>query len=366
MRLDEANLNRGNVGVELEMLLRSDLSHDRPPLAGEFYRVFQEAGFTRSYDFTIVPHTLSTDVFYDRFETTNAEPMGALWTHIEPRLTRVLSWLRREDPCIVDSISREVFVMPGAWHQPLSRNTAKVMLPRAKMPNNPSCGVHLHFDVGWFKDMNHAIQFVKLWEACKLFFKEGVHPARYERGDAYTATGDEYADFDLPLQVQSPGQMATRMSQGELRQGWLDRPAASVEEIKVRKVLSWMQRHRWMALNLTKVDVRKDIEFRFVHGTLSVNTISQWLAMLASLIEASENPNISTRGLFTQYLDTHEPEVFSDYERRRNKLAKASLLNANPWGPGDIHTSRAIRRLVKPARPKREPRMIRQMIRHEP
>jgi hypothetical protein len=92
------------------------------------------------------------------------------------------------------------------------------------------------------------------------------------------------------------------------------------------------------------VDVRKDVEFRFMHGTLNIETITHWLNLLAALIEAG---NVGYVSNFKTYLRRREPDLAKEHERRKKALAKADTSRANIWAP-KVGVSRAVRRLALP------------------
>ena len=336
MKLNEADLNKGRIGVELEMLVRNDVLDRRQSIGSAFVDVMTTAGFTLGSDPTIVKHTLSKDIYYTDFETANLELEGTKWDMLEGRLGRVLGWLKQRDQVWVDRRERTVQVEGNSKNPAMLR----VVLPRAKMPNNASCGLHLHFHADdWFKSMDHAVAFADLWNYAMDFFKEEVNPERYERGDeSYTAQGEEYAKF-TPLKIPEPKWLDL------LKKEWSElgpQPEDEKNAYMVRRILHWMARNRWTAMNLTKVDVRKDVEFRFMHGTLNIETVIHWVALIAALIEAAEVGSIKN---FRRYLSKHEPDLLASHDKRAKAMSKADTSHASVWHP-PVKATRAVRRLV--------------------
>jgi len=337
MILHEVNLNQGRIGVEMEMLIRLDLSRDAdthvtdPRFRAKMRQVFTDCGFTLGDDPTVIQHSLSTDIFYASFETANQELEGAAWSDLEPRLTALLSWLKRNDRVWVDRMSHAVTTIPQS-----GASWADTVLPRAKMPNNTTCGLHIHFHAeDWFGDFDHAIRFVQLWNRSRDFFKKLAHPARYKTGQGYVATGDEHADISKPMSVPTPDTVR------RLKAEWEMTPTG----YQVRKILKWMSLHRWTALNTTRVEFRKDIEFRLAHGTMNIGTITHWVSMFASLIEAAKETRMPST--FTRYMWSEERPLMVDYLKRSGKLAKADTSHAAPY---DLpkRMGRPIRRLLYP------------------
>lgn len=353
MKLTEANLNKGRIGVELEMLIRKDVVDFESSLGQQFKSVLITSGFTRGDDSTIVRHGLSKDVYYDDFETSNQEIDGANWAEVYPRLNRVLAWLKQKDQVWVDRRSKKVYVDTKDTSNP---DMLRVFLPRAKMPNNPSCGLHLHFHVeDWFRDLEHAVSFVQLWNYAMDVFREEVNPARYEKGDeSYTPQGEDYAQF-VPIKI--PDSSSIDLLQKEWSQ--MSEIGGTDEEknaYMIKRILKWMAKNRWTAMNLTKVDIRKDIEFRFMHGTLNIETITHWLSLLSALIEAAELGDVKN---FRRYLAMKEPDLAAEHERRASKMSVADTSHSNVWNP-PAHASRAVRRLIVPPGEELEPPESRQ------
>lgn len=340
--LTEADLDKGRVGIELEMILRRDLFNARTPIGEEFLHVFSVNGFTKKIDDTIVIHTVSKDVYYEPLETNNQELQGAMWLDLLPRLTAILSWLKRRDLVWVDKNSRQVYATEEPPKSTMRSNLYQVELPRAKLPGNPSCGVHIHFHAEeWFDHFDHAMSFAELWNYAMGVFRDESHPARYHKGDeSFTPAGDEYASFS-PLRIPDPEQIDTSLRY------WTSSAPQGDEKAKnayiVSNFLKWISNHRWTALNLTKVDVRKDVEFRFMHGTLNIETIIHWFRLLVALIEASKAGDIRD---FKQYLQTKEPGIYSDHIKRKNALANADTSRADVWNAPKVPSTRAIRRLL--------------------
>lgn len=330
----EVNLSRGRIGVELELLIRSDLASPDSWMHYRFKHILAEYGMTYKSDPSIVRNSISSDVYYDDFETANVELEGAEWPGLKVRLTAILGWLKQTDLVWLDRTEHRV-VSPE-----LAKTSAhkQLALPRGKLPSNPSCGLHIHFDTaGWFGSVEHAIHFVELWNKAQGFFKQGVLRARYEvpAGSSYNPQGEEYAKFqELNIPPSSVIDNATIKAS--------DKPADQREAVRIQSILKWISRHRYSALNLTMVETRHDIEFRFAHGTLNIETISHWVAILASLIEAGAEQG-TTR--FASYLAKREPDLAKSHEQRANRLAKGSLQFASPYHP-DTYTTRAVKRLL--------------------
>lgn len=343
----------------MEMLLRQDLSRDADLQTADtrlrqvFMQVFSDSGFVLSEDPTIVQHRFSTDMFYVPFETRNMEVEGALWSSLEPRLTRLLSWLKRDDRVWVNRRTREVTTIPQSGEP-----WAGLVLPRAKLPNNTSAGLHIHFHAEqWFGDFDHAVRFAELWNKSREFFKQGAHPARYKAGVGYTATGIEHADLSRALNVPSPEvqrRLKTEWGPYSMTPGGypISREQQEMEmemdqttKKQVTKILKWMALHRWTALNLNKVDVRKDIEFRLAHGTMNMGTISHWVQLFAALIEATRDVRGPTS--FSTHLWREERPLMMDFIKRSGKLSKADTSHADPYGPPK-KLNRPIRRLLYP------------------
>lgn len=323
--LEAVDINRGRVGIEIELLVRRDIYYSKA-----FDGLLFDTGFMKSTDSSIERTPWTNDVYYLNFETNNIEPM--FWKDLKPKLTELASWLKREDfvpvsrnlqktqpkglfkrkvPTGVDhsGIIRAPFPEPGAeWK--------KIKLPRGKMPTNASTGLHIHFDANeWFDSAEHAATFVKLFNRHgEDMFKSAVIPSRYMR---QFDRGNTFARFD-PLNEPNPKSLGSDTAIHYFH-------AAN--------------RGKNMALNCKAALNRGDVEFRFVHGTLNIGTIEGWMMSFAELIEFSRhyqfkkggwfNRDKSSRQDFENYLSTENPEVSQFLAQRKAKM-KSAQLEPNP------------------------------------
>lgn len=361
---EAANYDRGLTGIDLEMLVRIDLileprhleklkpnaqdlktlkklkpedpEHQRvsrkyrvplvygpPDIAKQFRAVLFDSEFSDSRDTSIHRNFWSKDLFYVGFETAHSSPDGPQkWSKVYEGLVRLLNWLRREDACTTKS--------PLSDLDPKIRN---FMLPRAKVPNNPTAATHLHFDVStWFESVEHAQAFSVAFNQSAKVLKSVTYPPRYGLPGKH---GNDYAPFHkLSTTHKLPG-AARFWPMTDQMQWWLK--ATGKEKFMAMNAYSAMDHNRG------------DIEFRFMHSTLSAETINSFFKLCAELIEFSRKPGIYTPQnpqSFTDYLKAEAPEVHQDVAQRASRLAKAK----GPWTdlPQNQDTSRrAGRRLLK-------------------
>lgn len=337
---EAADLNQGNVGVELEFLLRKDF------MAGEAYEpglvnLFGGAGFTVSGDGSVKPRRGTLEVFYVDCEIATAEP--AEWPVIAPNLSKVLAWLKRSDHTLIargrsaDKIFRHVGDKPVDPSDPrvksyVDRGYKLLKMPRAKVPSNYTAGVHIHFDVkSWFGSVDHAESFIKFWNRWQKSIPSHVPAGRY--GDD---TGQTRANFHASVDTD------------------VDIPKRGPESDDITGPLSFISKiktlDRYRALNTAPALYRGDIEFRFLHGTLNFETISGWVRALAEVIEFSKSGGDDFEG----YLNREAPETadFMARTRQRSSFSKdpTSVQKSTPRGTA---------RLFKTAPQRRRPSIFR-------
>jgi len=164
----------------------------------------------------------------------------------------------------------------------------RVKLPRGKTTLDYSGGTHLHLDIdSWFDDDAHVRRFIELcWKYRGLLKSLAVKP-RYSRRDMY---GDKYATFGhLPhFSAYSP------TFDGP------DGPALN-KKAMARRLLPV----KYDFVTGHKAVDRGDLEFRFMHGTLNINTIIDWFKTIIGLVEKSKEgataytvpPEVKSRAL---------------------------------------------------------------------
>lgn len=260
--LETADPNKGLLGVEIELLIRKDL--DGVEKVGE---VFRELGFSVDSDPTVYPRKDSLEQYYASLETSNEEP--AKWSDLKPRLTKLLSWLKREDVVHVKPV-------PDKWtssvilSEPLS-GSKSIKLARGRVASEFTGGTHLHFDAKtWFDTPEHAQNFVKFFNGWRKWITTMVPRGRYGIPDV---GGETYAP---PKEIKTPMEPPSE---------WNHPPKTAKELLDVYSKYNPV---KYSALNFTRVRYDGDLEFRFMHATLNIGTIEGWIQLLADFIELSK------------------------------------------------------------------------------
>jgi hypothetical protein len=271
---EAANLDRGLVAVEFEVLIRNDLGTSIG--SKELYsdRLTQLA---LSLGFNVVPDAsvkrigkrIHRERLYQNCEFNNIEP--GHWSKISNKLASLMSWLKHSD---------DVPVVGGVIVRDPTPTTPVYSLPRATLPVNSSAGLHIHFDVNsWFDDDQHAKRFLILWNSIRQGIPRHLPTARYgEPG----ARGHRYASLD-PMVVPTDYEVAV------FKKDWASQKLSGGE--MARQYLALVpQHHRYWAVNTNLVAKRGDIEFRFIHATLNSETVEGWVRALAEMIEFARKP----------------------------------------------------------------------------
>jgi hypothetical protein len=325
---EKVDINRGLVGVELELLIRKDIDRSR-----SFTDMLFDLEFSFDRDSSVRKNIWSRDIYYNDFETSSNEPTS--WEHLRPRLVKLVSWLKREDLMYVTKDAQATKKVFGGQGDP---NFRPIKLSRGKSPNNPTAGMHLHFDVNsWFDNTEHTKRFVEAFNQYGPSFKDMVPASRYSHQHFF---GNEYASFrkqdflhksrGLSLSQYDPGEALAKSSGG-----------------------------KYHALNMKSAMERGDIEFRFVNSTLNIGTIEGWLYTFAELIEYTRHQTPENWG---QYLSKEAPEQQKFIQQRRAKMAKSSTDPMAKLKGGTIEEpvgpqkdKRAILRQVRSVVPKKLP-----------
>lgn len=315
--LEEAvNIDRGNVAVEMEMLIRADIKDTK-----KLNELFFNLGMQHQPDGSIERNPWTRDAYYRPIEVTGEMPLR--WSELKPKLLALLSWLKQSDEVFISraaaetgstllskEAARAMHLRYGAFDQ---SKWKLVAMPRAKNPVNQSTGLHLHFDVAqWFSGVQHAETFVKMFNRTgEHFFRPAVHPSRYD-DNRPGHRGHGYAAWNA-------------LNEPTYSSGHVDNPKS------VRLYFSAAHHSRLSAMNCMSVlkKDRGDVEFRFPHATLNLNTIEGWLFAIAEMIEFSrkyhipgEKP-IDPKSDFQSYLDQEAPDTATFLRNRAEKMRKA-------------------------------------------
>lgn len=327
---EAANLNLGRLGVEIECLLRRDIRQRDGNFERDFNALLFRTKFIDGSDTSIERTPYTKDAYFVPFETANESPVE--WSVLAPRLQQVLAWLRREDRVHVTRDSTMTYETVASSAAVVAEDPTlwkEMVLPRGKVPNNASSAVHLHFDIkDWFESPEHAAQFVKQFNRVgPESFKPAIHPPRYNAG-GNQPRGDFHAKF---VNTNPPA-------------GW---PAMLNPTYKKATQAAFYSvgGDRKQAMNCRAALKRGDVEFRFIHATLSFNTILGWFQALAELIEFSRLKMGDHSGDFKDYLSSEAPETEKFLKDRTARAARAV-----PHEPGfgkPYRDSRAVRRMAK-------------------
>lgn len=261
MLFEDADLNLGNCGIEIEFLLRRDLNATL-----DFQEMVEELGFTCGVDGTVDPTKGSLEKLYTDCEIAT---LPAKWSVIYGQVSKITSYLKREDyvSIVRHRSNSRMTIEPGDYSSPWDPPyfIKRLKLARGRVPQNFSAGVHIHFDANsWFGGTEHAAQFVRVVNQWQNNLAQHLPVQRYglhnKRGNVF-ATIQDYPE-DAPDKSQSPADYFSRVGKAA---------------------------DRFRALNVQPVLSRGDIEFRFLHGTLNVETIAGWFETLAELITYSKN-----------------------------------------------------------------------------
>lgn len=347
---EAANLDRGLVAVELEVLIRNDLGVAPISIGDNLYsdelvNLARRCGFNVVGDASVkrVQKEIHREKLYQNCEFNSAlkyklNPDGTpvpgtgrlrRWSEVLPGLTALLSWLKQKD--VVNVLGGKIVNKVSGATLPKGdpRKPIPYPLPRARLPVNSSAGLHVHFDVEtWFDDDQHAKRFVLLWNSIRQSIPRHLPVARYgEPG----MRGHRYATLD-PMEVPTDYETAV------FKKEWVGKklPGGAM----ARQYFGLIpQRHRYWAVNTNMTLTRGDIEFRFIHATMNVGTIEGWVRALAELIEYSRKPFSSTappdiRAGFAKYVHNDAKDTAGFLTRSARHYAKSkdpeTLLTKEP------------------------------------
>ena len=332
MVLEKADISRGKIGIELELLLRADLflagndpsqlaavhrpwsrvnAEDGEVLTRQAAETFGLSGFSYSIDRSVHSNLQSVEYYYGAIELKSSSP--ATWRLQSTKLNRLLSWLKHRDVVYISRNHPKVSTVQ-------SNGSKRLVLQRGLVPSNYSGGLHLHFDVdSWFDGPEHADRFINLWQKFQRDIPAYVVPARYKGRDSMLR-GHEYA------------KVTGKYTPGHRIKGLEQSTPASV-------VLKGANKSRESSLNTTKATTRGDIEFRFMHSTLNFATIEGWVMSIAELIEQSSDGESHNQD-YRSYLDTNNQDARRFLSRTAYRMSRTDY--DGPSGKA----SRLVRRLT--------------------
>lgn len=304
---EAANLDKADVGVELELAVRYDL------VSREVFPKFEEFLVKHGFDYTIdasVSVSYGKENFYTPIELSSAV---SRWSELRQNLARVLAFLRHEDVVEVTPSFKLRSLTPVFGERPKEPLGGKLLrLPRAVIPQNFSAGTHLHFDHQWFDNYKHVRNFVATFNSFQRKLPDLLPKQRYH----FDHRQNRHAEI-----VRHPLPQNTPMFRG-----------SDMEHLSALIGLGMLQASRRAALNFKPVEGRGDIEFRFMHATLSLNVIEGWIRTIAELIELAKSEkgywSGNKRGVsFNQYFQQNNPELADFLAKQRQKSATSRKPN---------------------------------------
>lgn len=324
---EAANIDRGWVAVELELLIRNDLgimAGNDDLYADGLVQLAASLGFNVVTDASVTRRPGKTfEYFYQNCELNNAAP--DLWSKISPKLAALLTWLKRTDVVtLTRGPNSKVLTKPVSDAEVQAKGYKRLKLPRGRVPANASAGVHIHFDVEtWFGGVEHAQQFLAMWNAWKHNIPGHLPASRYN-DPTNQSKANRYATVDQPTEAPTPFEVTT------FRKDW-ERQRYSPGK-QAREYFGLIDhRHRYYALNTMATLERGDLEFRFIHGTLNFETIEGWVRALAELIEFTRKAWVTTtrdaNDKFNRYLDKEAPDTaqFLHRSKLRHRASRDPL-----------------------------------------
>jgi hypothetical protein len=304
--VEAADLDKADVGIELELAIRRDFF--KPGIFDDFEEFLDDHGFSYDYDGSISV-LYGKENFYLPIELSS---VALKWSELRQNLDRVLAFLRHED---VVEITPDFKFRPL---KPIFRGFDKVRtaggkllkLPRAITPKNFSAGTHLHFDHQWFDSAEHVLNFVATFNRFQHKLPDLLPKQRYN----FDQRKNEYAKLTPhPLMRAAHGSHLNHLT-----------------------VLGLRQRDRYRALNFVPVEKRGDVEFRFMHATLSLNVIEGWVRTIAELIELAKSGTGAwrdkTAAQFDQYFQQNNPELADFLAKQRQKSEKSRPFDSKTKG----------------------------------
>jgi hypothetical protein len=308
--VEAADIDKGLVGIDLEFLIRGDLANSR-----EFHHFLRKHGFNATADNSITTRKVNLEQYYEGLEIISDEPKK--WSTILAGLNAVLAFLKREDDVEVLRIARADGTHLVA-QEPIfndvkgpdkkkfrSQAPTKVLkMPRAKVPQNFSAATHFHFDADtWFANAKHAHQLVQALNNMVDDLPKHLPAGRYSDADktkgghfyASTSTIGTDPDFDMTDSASD----------------YLSSLARSPEIT------------RYMAMNIMPVAKRGDVEFRFMHSSLNINTIDSWFRVIAEMIVYAEGHAEGDIHRFRRHAEREAPDVVKFLDREAHRSFKS-------------------------------------------
>lgn len=309
---EDADLNLGSVGIEIEMLARKDLVANR-----ELEAVVRQLDFTYGFDDSVTPMAGSLEELYTNVEISIGPDR---WDWISKRLMKMLAYLKHEDYVAVSRKHSNSPVSISTETDLYSDGAKKIRLARARVPQNFSAGVHIHFDANsWFSGTEHAARFVKVLNRWIEDVPRHLPVQRYGNDGE---RGHEFARIQGYHELNGDNWGSGYIKPAE----YFHRIGKNVD--------------RFMALNVKPALKRGDIEFRFMHGTLNYATIAGWFETLAELMTYAQREHGGFSD-FVAWSAKKAPET-KKFIEKSYKLSKASK------EPIRISPSRAAKKILNP------------------
>lgn len=274
--LSEADLNRGYLGIEIEFLL---LSRFRDDILDALERI----GFVEDPDeesVTANPDVDPKERGYLPVEIKSSQKMK--WDELSVLLTRMLQYLKQK---------------------PDGKNRL------GKVPADYSGGLHVHFDIrSWFDSENHAEIFLNNASRLQKIIPRVIPKGRYRGG--MVAGGLVHPDRST-----SAGSM-----NASVNEPYPDLVPSGKTVVDYFKDVKDFMGDRYHAVNIN--EVLGTVEFRFMHSTLNIQTITTWITVMAGLVDVSRDNYVDAKG-FVQYLDSEHPGVKDQLKQRLRQSGKS-------------------------------------------
>jgi len=258
----------GLVGLEIELLLRQDLVDNAT-------KVLNSYNFKLGSDVSVGNLYTTSEVVYTPVEIKLDKP-GRLDDVLRNTMA-VLSWLKKEDRVLVsrgngiDYPSARPKIASTLRGGTRGTPLKQVSLPRGKTTSNYSGGTHLHFDVrSWFEDDGHIKRFFAACDNLRSMFKAYAVGPRYNSKDtdAFNPSGLEYAPFDKHHRLADLEKLYDIAPKGT-------------------ELARYLSPQKFKYVTAHSANYRGDIEIRFFHGTLNINTIIDWFKLIMGVIEST-------------------------------------------------------------------------------
>ena len=322
--IDEANQNLGlkKVGIEIELLVLKEVGR-------EFKSLARKLGISVGRDGTVEPRDEGPELAYRPYEIDFGKRP---WTQLERSFNELTAWLRRSVP---------VAVGYGA---------KKILLPRGKTPQNMTAGLHLHFDLGWFDNVEHVRRFIQNFNSfSKEDLKGMVAHSRYHTRQKHEpfSSGQQFAQV-FKHKVPTDRDIETFKSvKGTCFSNEMGKNSRTItiDPERLDHFLIWWGeiagRSRYSALNIHAVCDHNTVEFRFPNATLSFSSISGWVEFIAELIDASREKTYSQFKWASRRGDMKHIGQFMD----RRKEAHGHSPRVFPWEKDWYEPPRSYNRL---------------------